>query len=239
MLLAFGVVCGILEARALGAGPGRRRGDGRRRRAADDDVPRRCAPSACGRRARHEPARRRRAVLRGLRCGRRHVAVGAIEPHSTRAARAARDPGREFASTWDRQRWPECARRAAIFAERTRAEWAARFEGATPVSRRCSVSTRPPSTRTCEHEARSSRRWRAKPAAAPRFSRTAPEARQAEHDADAALSAGGSAPTCARVYAKQAPLRRAQVATAEAISPTTACLRFNCVLQELQLSRLG
>ena len=33
MLLAFGVVCALLEAKALGRGPGRRRRHGRRRRA--------------------------------------------------------------------------------------------------------------------------------------------------------------------------------------------------------------
>ena len=39
MLLAFGVVCGLLEAHAVRQGPGRRRGDGRRA-AALSDVPR-------------------------------------------------------------------------------------------------------------------------------------------------------------------------------------------------------
>ena len=59
MLLAYGMVCGLLEA-ALGQGSGHRRGDGRRCRLPDDDVPRVPSHGHLGGQARHEPARHRR-----------------------------------------------------------------------------------------------------------------------------------------------------------------------------------
>jgi alpha-methylacyl-CoA racemase len=67
-----------------------------------------------------------------------HVAVGALEPqfYAELLRRLELDPA-EFPQ-WERERWPELKRRlAAVFATRTRAEWAERLEGAdacaTPV----------------------------------------------------------------------------------------------------------
>jgi alpha-methylacyl-CoA racemase len=67
-----------------------------------------------------------------------HVAVGALEPqfYAELLRRLELDPA-EFPQ-WERERWPELKHRfAEVFATRTRAEWAERLEGAeacaTPV----------------------------------------------------------------------------------------------------------
>jgi alpha-methylacyl-CoA racemase len=67
-----------------------------------------------------------------------HVAVGALEPqfYAELLRRLELDPA-EFPQ-WERERWPELKHRLAeVFAARTRAEWAERLEGAeacaTPV----------------------------------------------------------------------------------------------------------
>ena len=73
MLLAFGMVCALLEAQRAGRGPGGRRRDGRRRRGAHEHVPRHAGDRHVARRARHQPARHRRALLRHLRDRRRQV----------------------------------------------------------------------------------------------------------------------------------------------------------------------
>ena len=86
MLLAFGVVCALLEAQRSGAGPGGRRGHGRRRRRADDHVLGRCAGRASfdEDEPRHEPARHRRPLLR-----RRTSAPTASTSRSGRSSRSS------------------------------------------------------------------------------------------------------------------------------------------------------
>ena len=74
MLLALGLVAGLLHARANGRGPGGRRRDGRRHRAAHGAVLRRPRDGVLVRRARHEPARLRRALLRRVPLRRRRGA---------------------------------------------------------------------------------------------------------------------------------------------------------------------
>ena len=81
MFLVVGVLAALLERARSGAGPGRRRRHGRRRRVAGHHGLHDARRRACGRPRRSQPARRRRAVLRHLPVRRRpHVAVGALEP---------------------------------------------------------------------------------------------------------------------------------------------------------------
>ncbi len=67
MLLAFGIVSALVEARALRPRPGRRRGDRRRRFAADDDAVGLAGGRAMDGRPRRQRARFGRAVVRRLR----------------------------------------------------------------------------------------------------------------------------------------------------------------------------
>ena len=90
-------------------------------------------------------SRRRRAILRRLRCADgKWLAVGALEPQFFAAL--IDKLGLEaaaFVDRWDRRAWPAMrARLEAAFARRTRDEWTALFADATPASRRCSTSTR-------------------------------------------------------------------------------------------------
>ena len=180
MLLAFGVVCALVERAALGQGPGGRRRDGRRRGGADDDDA-------------HLPARRGMwSDERGtnlLDTGAhfyetyetkdgKYVSIGSIEPQfyaellkrtglEGEDAAAPDGPravaGDEGAAGGDLQ--VEDARRVV------RRSWRA----PTSASRRCSRWARPTSIRTTWRAAPSSR----SPAScsrrpAPRFSRTPP-----------------------------------------------------------------
>ena len=74
----------------VGPGPGRRRGDGRRRRPARRDDARAAGRRAVGR-AGHEPARQRSLVLRRLRDRRRAVRVGRGDRPAGPRRGAARD----------------------------------------------------------------------------------------------------------------------------------------------------
>ena len=79
MLLAFGVLAGLLDAARTGRGPGGRRRHGRRRRLAHDDVPRLPGDGHLGGRAGHEHARHRRPLLRRLRVRRRQVRLDRLD----------------------------------------------------------------------------------------------------------------------------------------------------------------
>ncbi len=130
MLLAFGVVCGLLEARASGSG-----------QVIDA--------------AMVDGAALLTTVFHGLRAGGLwqdqpgtnvldsgahfyevyetadggHVAVGALEPHLYEALLAALGIEPAEMPQWDRERWPEFKGRIAkIFRQRTRAQWAALLE---------------------------------------------------------------------------------------------------------------
>ena len=144
MFLAFGVVCALLEAQRSGQGPGRRRGDGRRRRGADDDVlgvPARwaCATTSAG----HQPARHRRPLLRRLR--------DAPTASTSRSARSSRSstpsccasPGSTATTSsprrWTSARWPDAegAARRAVHAPRRATSGARSWSTPTCASRRC------------------------------------------------------------------------------------------------------
>ena len=73
LLLAFGMVCALVERRHQRAGTGGGRRHGGRRRAARGGALRRPAERLLERRARHQPARLRLPLLRGLRDRRRQV----------------------------------------------------------------------------------------------------------------------------------------------------------------------
>ena len=74
--LVIGVLAALLEARTSGAGPGRRRRDRRRHRPPQRDGHGFLGAGPRHRAARHQPARRRCAVLRPLRDRRRPAHVG-------------------------------------------------------------------------------------------------------------------------------------------------------------------
>ena len=92
MMLAFGMVAALLAVQRGGTGPGDRRGDERRRRAdrGADLWPARAGPLA--RRARSQPARRRRADLR-------HLSLRATAS-SWRSARSSRSSGEACSRAW-------------------------------------------------------------------------------------------------------------------------------------------
>ena len=99
MLLAFGLACGILERPALRPGPGGRRGHGRRRGPAHDDVPRLPGHGHLGGRAGHQHARHRRPLLRRLRDRRRQVRLHRLDRAAVlRRAAPAHRPRRRGAA---------------------------------------------------------------------------------------------------------------------------------------------
>lgn len=180
MLLAFGLVCGLLEARQSGQG-----------QVIDA--------------AMVDGASLLTALFHGLRAGGvwadrpgtnfldsgahfyevyetadgGYVSVGAIEPkfYAELLGALGLDPGE--APQWDRARWPELkARFAEIFRTRTRAQWAERLEGAeacaTPV---LGLAEAPAHPHNASRETFVTRDGVAQPAPAPRFSRTAVEIR--------------------------------------------------------------
>jgi alpha-methylacyl-CoA racemase len=113
---------------------------------------------------------------------REFMSVGPIEPAFYGQLLALVGvPPEEMPPQWDRQRWPEAARRMeAVFASRTRDEWTRLFEG-TDVCVAPVLTLR----EAMEHPHLKSRgnfigpRGSEQPAPAPRFSRTAPELGQA------------------------------------------------------------
>ena len=117
MFLAYGVVCALLEAQRSGAGPGGRRGDGRRRGDADDDVL--GVPQSGG--ASTRPSRGTNLLDTGAhfydvyRCADgEYVSIGSIEPQfyaellaPHRARRRRRSSPARWTSTW----WPHLKER--------------------------------------------------------------------------------------------------------------------------------
>jgi alpha-methylacyl-CoA racemase len=194
MLLAFGVVCGILEARQSGQG-----------QVVDA--------------AMVEGSALLTALFHGLRAGGGwqdepgvnlldsgahfyevygtsdggHVAVGAIEPQFYARLLELLELDADDFPQFDMGRWPEFKERfAEVFAARTRPEWAALLEGeeacATAVYGLADAPQHP------HNQARGTfveLDGIVQPAAAPRFDRTPGEARPRRTDADAALTEWG------------------------------------------------
>ena len=134
-----------------------------------------------------------------------HIAVGAIEPQFYARLLELIGLTQEEAPQFDRDRWPELkARFAEVFAGRTREEWAALLEHeeacATAVLTLGEAAGHPHmAARGSFVELEGLRQ----PAAAPRFDRTPGAARPRREDGDAVLEAWGVAP------AAQARLRDA------------------------------
>lgn len=189
MLLAFGVVCGLLEARSSGQG-----------QVVDA--------------AMVDGAALLSSLIHGLRAAGQwndepgtnlldsgahfyevyetsdggHVAVGALEPQFYAELLRLLEVDPADAPQWERERWPELKERfAEIFRGRTRAEWARLLEHAeacaTPV---LSMGEAPAHEHNRARETFIERGGVLQPAPAPRFSRTVPEIR------DLALEAGRS-----------------------------------------------
>jgi alpha-methylacyl-CoA racemase len=126
-----------------------------------------------------------------------HVAVGAIEPQFYVRLLELLDLPAEDVPQWDRGRWPELKERfATVFASRTAAEWRQLLEHEEV----CVTVVRGPfeahlhphmAARGSFVELDGIRQ----PAAAPRFSRTPSAARPAQHDPDAALRRWGVEPS--------------------------------------------
>ena len=190
MLLALGVVCGILEARDSGRG-----------QVVDA--------------AMVDGAALLSSLIHGLRAAGRwtdepgtnlldsgahfyevyetadggYLAVGALEPQFYAELLRLLEIDPAEAPQWDRDRWPELkARFAEVFRQRTRDEWARRLEHAeacvTPV---LSLAEAPAHEHNRARATFIERAGVVQPAPAPRFSRTPPEIREVEVDGAAGL----------------------------------------------------
>jgi alpha-methylacyl-CoA racemase len=120
-----------------------------------------------------------------------HVAVGALEPQFYAALLEALEIDPDEMPQWERERWPEFKRRlAAIFATRTREQWAQRLEHtdacATAVLGLGEAPEHPHNLARATFVELDGVR---QPAPAPRFSRTPAELR--EGDLERALAAWG------------------------------------------------
>jgi alpha-methylacyl-CoA racemase len=194
MLLAFGIVCGVLEARASGRG-----------QVIDA--------------AMVDGTALLTTLVHGMRAGGRwsgdpgmnlldsgahfydvyatsdgeHVAVGAIEPQFYERLLAALGLSAEDAPQWDRARWPELRQRfAEIFRTRSRAQWTALLERddacATGV---VSLAEAPVHPHLVARATFVEVDGVMQPQAAPRFSRTPGAARPVPDDQDGALASWG------------------------------------------------
>jgi alpha-methylacyl-CoA racemase len=194
MLLAFGIVCGVLEARSSGRG-----------QVIDA--------------AMVDGAALLTTLFHGMRAGGRwsddpgtnfldsgahfyevyetsdggHVAVGAIEPQFYARLLAALELSAEDAPQWDRARWPELKQRfAEIFRTRSRAHWTALLEHedacATGV---VALAEAPAHPHLAARGTFVAVDGVLQPQAAPRFSRTPGAARPAGDDQAAALASWG------------------------------------------------
>ncbi len=194
MLLAFGIVCGVLEARRSGAG-----------QVVDA--------------AMVEGAALLSTLVHGMRAGgvwleepgtnlldsgahfyevyetadHRHVAVGALEPGFYAALLGALELDPADAPQWEAARWPELKERfAAVFRTRTAAQWSAVLG---PADACASVVLHPGEAPAHPHNlARGTfveHDGVLQPGPAPRFSRTPGEIRDAGAGADQALAAWG------------------------------------------------
>ena len=197
MFLAFGVVCGILEARASGQG-----------QVVDA--------------AMVDGVALLTSLIHGLHAGGiwneepggnlldtgapfyevyaaadgGHVAVGALEPQFYAKLLELLEVPAEEMPQFDMGRWPEFKERfAAIFAARPAAEWAALFEHedacVTVVRGLFDAHEHPHLAARGTYVDVAGQR---QPGPAPRFSRTAPEARPQQDDPDAALERWGFDP---------------------------------------------
>ena len=142
MFLAFGVVCAILEARTLRAGPGGRRGDGRRRRlphgrdlghARHGPLAARSAARTCS-----TPARRSTTCTRPA--DGKWVSIGAIEPqfYAELLELTGVRPRRPARRRWTAPAGPRCTSGSPRCSARRRAtSGASCSRGPTCASRRC------------------------------------------------------------------------------------------------------
>jgi alpha-methylacyl-CoA racemase len=194
MLLAFGIVCGVLEARSSGRG-----------QVIDA--------------AMVDGAALLTTLLHGMRAGGRwsddpgtnlldsgahfyevyetsdggHVAVGAIEPQFYARLLAALGLPADDAPQWDRARWPELKQRfARVFRTRSRAEWTALLEHDDACAAGVvALSEAPAHPHLAARATFVEIDGVVQPQAAPRFSRTPGAARPAGDDEDAALASWG------------------------------------------------
>ena len=119
MLLAFGLVCGIVHAQQHRRGPGGRRRDGRRRRHPDDDVPRLPRHGHLGGRAGHATCSTRART--STTCTRRPTASTCRSARSSRSSTPSScgspaSRARSCPSSTDKAQWPAMKDRlAAIF----------------------------------------------------------------------------------------------------------------------------
>jgi alpha-methylacyl-CoA racemase len=122
-----------------------------------------------------------------------HIAVGAIEPQFYAELLRLLEIDPADAPQWDRARWPALKERfAAVFRTRTRDEWARRLEPAeacaTPVLGLTEAAAHP---HNADREVFVEVDGVVRPAPAPRFSRTPPEADREMPGVAAALAAWG------------------------------------------------
>jgi alpha-methylacyl-CoA racemase len=194
MLLAFGLVCGVLEARSSG--------QGQVVDAAMVDGVSLLSTAIHGLRAGGgwNPEPGTNVLDSGAHfyeiyetADGGHIAVGAIEPQFYAELLRLLEIDAADAPQWDQSRWPALKQRfAAVVRARTRDEWTALLESAdacaTPVLR---LHEAP------EHPHNAARRTFidangvVQPAAAPRFSRTPPDAARPVEDVDEALAGWG------------------------------------------------
>jgi len=194
MLLAFGVVCGLLEARASGQG-----------QVIDAAMVDGAALFTASLHGMHAAGAWSEAPGTNLldsgahfyevyrASDGRHVAVGAIEPKFyLRLLELLEIPVEEMPQ-WDRERWPEFKRRLAdLFATRDAAAWAELLEG----KETCVTIVRGPFEAPFDPHLAARGTFVSvdglvQPAPAPRFSRTAAEARPAQGDVGAAVARWG------------------------------------------------
>lgn len=179
MMLAFGVVCGILEARTSGKG-----------QVVDSSMVEGSAALMAmffGARARgiHSDTRGTNALDTGAPfyevyetkdAG--HVAVGAIEPQFFAAFRGILGLDESFGAQLDPSRWPAQKEiLAKVFREKTRDEWEASFAGTDAcVAPVLSMAEAPLHPHNAARESFVTVNGITQPAPTPRFSRTAPGA---------------------------------------------------------------
>jgi alpha-methylacyl-CoA racemase len=125
-----------------------------------------------------------------------HVAVGALEPPFYAELLRLLELDAADHPQWDRARWPELKERfAAVFATRTRAEWAARLESADACATAVlGLGEAPQHPHNVARGTFAEVDGRVQPAPAPRFSRTPGAISRPVADPEAALAAWGLDP---------------------------------------------
>ena len=223
LYLAFGMVCGLLEAQRSGEGPGGGHGHDRRLGLPHDDGVR----DVRGRGV--EDARGRNAVDGGshfytvyeTKDG-KHVSIGSIEDkfYAELLERTGVDP-ESLPGQFDRSHWAEVTDRlAAVFRTKTRDEWCEVMEGSdvcfAPV---LSLGEAPAHPHNRARDTFVEVDGVVQPAPAPRFSRTAPAiqrppAHRGEHTDEALADWGFTAEEIARLHAQGAVAGRGPAAAA-------------------------